>query len=50
MELESLVTARERKEGDIENLEQKIDAVVYRTYGVTNEERNDIEAWLARSG
>ena len=50
MELESLVTARERKEGDIENLEQKIDAVVYRTYGVMNEEQNDIEAWLARSG
>ena len=49
-ELEELVTARERQEGDIEYLEQKIDAVVYRTYGVTDAEQSDIEAWLARSG
>ena len=48
--LAQLVSARERQEGDIEDLEQRIDAIIYETYGVTNAEHEAIATWLARPG
>ena len=49
-ELAQLVSARERHEGDIEDLEQRIDAITYQTYGVTHTEQEAISTWLARPG
>ncbi len=49
-ELAELVAARERQENDIEDLERRIDNIVYRTYGITDAEQEAIETWLARSG
>ncbi|MYE41861.1 MAG: hypothetical protein F4X27_16795 [Chloroflexi bacterium] len=49
-ELAKLVDARERQEGNLEDLEQQIDAIIYRTYGITEAEQDKIEGWLARSG
>ena len=49
-ELSKLVAARERQAGNIEALEQQIDAIIYRAYGVTEDEQAAIEAWLARPG
>ena len=41
-ELAELVTVRERQEGDVSNLEHRIDAIVYLTYGITEEEQEAI--------
>ena len=49
-ELVSLVAVRGRRDGDIADLEHRIDTIIYRVYGVTDAERQDIEAWLAQSG
>lgn len=49
-ELAQLVSAREQQEGDIEDLEQRIDAIIYQTYGVTDAEQEAIATWLARPG
>ena len=49
-QLVQLVLARERKEGNIEELEKQIDEIIYQVYGVTDDERDAIVAWLARSG
>ena len=49
-ELAQLVSARERHEGNIEDLEQRIDAITYQTYGVTHTEQEAISTWLARPG
>ena len=49
-ELLQLVAERERREGDIVDLERRIDGIVYRTYGVTEAEQQDIGAWLAQAG
>ncbi len=48
--LVQLVSAREQQEGDIEDLEQRIDAIIYETYGVTDAEQEAIATWLARPG
>ena len=45
-----LVLARERQEGNIEELEKQIDELIYQVYGVTDDEQDAIVAWLARSG
>lgn len=45
-----LVTARERQEGDIMTLERQIDAIIYQTYGITEQEQEAIADWLAQSG
>ena len=49
-ELAELVSEREHQKGNVEELERKIDAIVYKVYGVTDDEQADIAAWLARSG
>ena len=49
-ELAELVVARERQDGDIADLERRIDAIIYRTYGVSEAEQEAIAEWLARSG
>ena len=49
-ELVQLVLARERQEGNIEELEKQIDELIYQVYGVTDDEQDAIVAWLARSG
>ena len=49
-ELAQLVASREKQGGDIADLERQIDAIVYRTYGVTDAEQTAIAEWLARSG
>ena len=49
-ELAGLVAARERQQSDIADLERRIDAIINRTYGITDEEQEAIAAWLARSG
>ena len=49
-ELVELVSAREHHKGNIEQLERNIDALIYRVYGVTDDEQADIIDWLARSG
>ena len=49
-ELAQLVSARERQDGDVADLERQIDAIIYRTYGVTAAEQEAIEEWLARPG
>ena len=48
--LVQLVLARERQEGNIEELEKQIDELIYQVYGVTDDEQDAIVAWLARSG
>ena len=48
--LSQLVSARQREEDDIVDLERQIDGIVYRTYGVTEAEQHDIGAWLAQAG
>ncbi len=45
-----LVVARERQKNDVEDLDRRIDHIVYRTYGITDAEKEAIENWLARSG
>ena len=49
-ELAQLVAARERQDGNIADLEHRMDAIIYRTYGVTEAEQEAIEEWLARPG
>ena len=49
-ELAELVSYREHQKGNVEELERKIDAIVYEVYGVTDDEQADIATWLARSG
>ena len=48
--LEKLVAARQSQDGDTGSLEQRIDAIVYKTYGVTEAEQEAISEWLSRSG
>ncbi len=48
--LSKLVSARENGNGDIEDFERRIDAIIYNTYEVTEAETEQISAWLARSG
>ena len=50
VELSRLVTNREKQDGDIADLERQIDAIIYRTYDVTDAEQEAIATWLARSG
>ena len=49
-ELAQLVASRENQEGVVADLERRIDAIIYRTYGVTESEQDEIAKWLARSG
>ena len=49
-ELAQLVANREKQDGDIADLDRHIDAMIYRTYGVTDVEQESISEWLARSG
>ena len=49
-ELAKLVSARERQDGNVEELERQIDVIIYRTYGVTEGEQEAIAEWLARPG
>ncbi len=49
-ELTELVASRESRNGDIADLERRIDAITYRTYGVTEAEQDAIAEWLARPG
>ena len=49
-ELAQLVESRENRNGDNADLERRIDAIIYRAYGVTEPEQEAIEEWLARSG
>ena len=50
-ELAQLVESREKQNGDdVADLEQRIDTIVYRTYGVTDAEQEAIAEWLARAG
>ena len=49
-ELEQLVASREKQDGDTTDVERRIDAVIYRTYGVTEDEQEAIAEWLTRSG
>ena len=50
VELAQLVASRERQNDDDEHLERQIDALIYRTYGITKAEQEAIEAWLAQPG
>lgn len=50
VELAQLVVSREKQEGCVADLEQRIDSIIYRTYGVTEDEQVAIAEWLARSG
>ena len=50
VELAQLVQSREKQENNVADLERRIDAIIYRTYGVTDAEQKAIEEWLARSG
>ena len=49
-ELVELVANRESRNCDIADLERRIDAIIYRTYGVTEGEQAAIAEWLARPG
>ena len=49
-ELAQLVASRENQEGVVADLDRRIDAIIYRTYGVTESEQDEIAKWLARSG
>lgn len=49
-ELSRLVAARERQDGNITDLERRIDAIIYTSYGVNEAEQEAIEEWLARPG
>ncbi len=49
-ELAQLVASREKQAGDIADLERRIDAIIYDTYGVTEAEQDAIAEWLGRSG
>ena len=49
-QLEQLVDTREKQDNDLADLERRIDAIIYRTYGVTQEEQTEIAEWLAQSG
>ncbi len=50
IELDNLVNALENEDDNITVLEKQIDEIVYDLYGVNEEEREAISAWLARSG
>ena len=50
VELAQLVQSREKQDGNISDLERRIDAIIYRTYGVTQAEQEAIATWLAQSG
>ena len=50
VELAQLVERREKQDADIDDLERRIDAMVYRTYGVSVAEQDAIAEWLSRSG
>ena len=47
-ELAELVASRESRNGDIADLERRIDAIIYHAYGVTEAEQDAIAKWLAR--
>ncbi len=49
-ELAQLVANREKQAGNIADLEHRIDAIIYDTYGVTETEQDAIAEWLGRSG
>ena len=49
-ELAQMVASREKQGGDATDLERRIDAIIYRTYGVTGAEQEAIAEWLGRSG
>ena len=49
-ELAQLVESLEKQDDDVADLECRIDAIIYRTYGVTEAEQGAIAEWLARSG
>ena len=49
-ELAQLVEIREKQDGDVSDLERRIDAIIYRAYGVTDDEQEAVKAWLAQSG
>ena len=49
-ELAQLVESLEKQDDDVADLECRIDAIIYRTYGVTEAEQEAIAEWLARSG
>ena len=49
-ELARLVLAREQQTGQATDLEQQIDEIIYRIYGIAEDEQEAIAAWLARSG
>ena len=48
--LAELVKCREKRNGDIADLERGIDAIIYRTYGLSEAEQDAIAEWLARPG
>ena len=48
-ELGQLVASREKHGGDAADVERRIDAIIYRTYGVTAAEQVAIAEWMARS-
>ena len=50
VELAQLVQSREKQDGNVSDLERRIDAIIYRTYGVTQAEQEAITTWLAQSG
>ena len=50
VELAQLVQSREKQENNVADLERRIDATIYRTYGVTEAQQEAIEEWLTRSG
>ena len=49
-ELSEKVASRESRNGGIADLERRIDAIIYRTYGVTEAEQDAIAEWLAQPG
>ena len=50
VELAQLVQSREKQDGNVSDLERRIDAIIYRTYGVSVAEQDAIAEWLSRSG
>lgn len=49
-ELGQLVASREKHDGRAADVDQQIDAIIYRVYGITDTEQMAIAEWLARSG
>ena len=48
--LGQLVESRENQDGDAANVQRQIDAIIYRTCGITDTEQTAIAEWRARSG